>query len=138
MLYQTKFRNGNICGHSEKKNLFIILSTSYTCSINRSNLFDERKILANAFIIKKFKQFVSGRKTRKLFCSWDQLYRHIIEFLYLQQRMSSCVETTFSLKTNCQWGGSTIFCFSMRSSPSVTLRTSVADSDRDMFRWTHC
>lgn len=57
---------------------------------------------------------------------------------FLQQRMSSCVEITFSLKTNCQWGGSTIFCFSTRSSPSVTLRASVADSDRGMFRWTHC
>lgn len=52
--------------------------------------------------------------------------------------MSSCVEITSSLKTNCQWGGSTIFCFSTRFSPSVTLRTSVADSDRGMFRWTHC
>lgn len=41
MLYQTKFRNGNICGHSEKKNLFIILSTSYTCSINRSIWWEE-------------------------------------------------------------------------------------------------
>lgn len=52
--------------------------------------------------------------------------------------MSSCVEITSSLTTNCQWGGSTIFCFSTRSSPSVTWRTSVADSDRGMFRWTHC